>query len=144
MYDCPNIFLKLRPLTLIAHQAATLATSPETSALGSFYTYLTASDDAFSSEKAKEHLSLRFRDVLFKLIPLVGGPQVLSVLMPLAKAEGDVERKSKESKLSYKWCVYTTCALLLLVYRIYLATDSSVVAIGEPTSWTCQRSMSEA
>jgi hypothetical protein len=46
---------------------------------------------------------LRLRDVLLKLLILVGGPQVLSVLMPLAKAQGDVATKSASSELNDKW-----------------------------------------
>ncbi|KAI7760917.1 hypothetical protein LZL87_008129 [Fusarium oxysporum] len=82
---------------------ATLAVSPETSLPASFYTYLKEHEPAFSSEASLDYHGQRFRDVLLKQLSLVGGPQVLSVLIPLAKAEGDVESKAKSSSLNEKW-----------------------------------------
>lgn len=90
-------------------QAATLASSPDTNLLASFYLHLTQNYPEFQSEEAKSHLSLRFRDILLKLIVLVGAPQVLCVLSPLAKAEGNAESKSKASSLNDKW--YVMCRL---------------------------------
>ena len=84
-------------------QAAALASSPDTKILASFYTYLTEHDPSFASAASQQRLSLRLRDVLLKLLILVGGPQVLSVLMPLAKAQGDVATKSASSELNDKW-----------------------------------------
>lgn len=90
-------------------QAATLASSPDTNLLASFYLHLTKDYPEFQSEEAKSHISLRFRDILLKLITLVGAPQVLCVLSPLAKAEGNAESKSKASSLNDKW--YVLCRL---------------------------------
>lgn len=86
-------------------QAAALGTSPETHMLGEFFSYLTKHHEYFETVERQEQLSTRLRDVLFKLLSLVGGPQLLSVLMPLAKAEGDVVAKSEASKLNPKWYV---------------------------------------
>jgi len=84
-------------------QAAALASSPDTTLLASFYTHLTMHDTGFDSPESRKNLSLRLRDVLLKLLTLVGGPQVLSVLMPLAKAQGDTETKAASSELNDKW-----------------------------------------
>jgi hypothetical protein len=84
-------------------KAASLTVSPDTDLLASFYTHLTTHDPNFASTESQEYLSRRLRDVLLKMQAIVGGPQVLSVLMPLAKAEGEVESKSAASKLNDKW-----------------------------------------
>jgi hypothetical protein len=84
-------------------KAASLAVSPDTDSLASFYTHLTTHDPDFASTESQEYLSRRLRDVLLKMQAIVGGPQVLSVLMPLAKAEGEVESKSAASRLNNKW-----------------------------------------
>lgn len=73
------------------------------SAPARFYTFLTKHEPAFSSEKSKEYLSQRLRDVILKLLTIVGGPQVLSVLIPLAVAEGDIKARAASSTLSGKW-----------------------------------------
>ena len=96
-----------------------MATSPETQTLASFYTHLITHDKAFSTNSSQEKLSIRLRDVLFKLISLVGGPQVLSVLMPLAEAEGDVASKSKESTLNDKWYAFSKHLLAILSCNPY-------------------------
>lgn len=83
-----------------------LSSSPRPHLLADFYTYLTAHDTGFVSAESKARLSVRLRDVLLKLVTLVGAPQVLSALIPLAKVEGDPEAKAKDSELSEKW--YTT------------------------------------
>ncbi|KAM0714044.1 hypothetical protein Q7P37_011008 [Cladosporium fusiforme] len=83
--------------------AATLASSPDPSLPAAFYTYLTQHDQSFASHEAQEQLSARLGDLLLKLISLVGGPQVLSCLIPLAEAEGNVKAKSNASKLNAKW-----------------------------------------
>jgi len=84
-------------------QAAQLATSPDPSLLAPFYTHLTCHDPNFASAESKEHLSRRLRDVLLKLLAIVGAPLVLSALMPLAKAEGDIKEKAASSTLNDKW-----------------------------------------
>ncbi|EGU77781.1 hypothetical protein FOPG_16551 [Fusarium oxysporum f. sp. conglutinans race 2 54008] len=90
---------------------ATLAVSPETSLPASFYTYLKENEPGCSSEASLDYLGQRFRDVLLKQLSLVGGPQVLSVLIPLAKAEGDIESKAKSSSLNEKWFVSSVSSL---------------------------------
>jgi hypothetical protein len=80
-----------------------LAVSPDTDLLASFYTHLTTHDQKFASTESQEYLGRRLRDVLLKMLAIVGGPQVLSVLIPLAKAEGDTETKSASSTLNDKW-----------------------------------------
>ena len=80
-----------------------MASSPDVTLLASFYTHLTTHDASFASTESRKHLSLRLRDVLLKLLTLVGGPQILSVLMPLAKAQGDTETKAASSELNEKW-----------------------------------------
>lgn len=91
-------------------KAAALITSPSPELLGQFSSYLTRFDADFISEgeegaKARELLSLRFRDVCLKLITLIGAPRVLCALMPLAKAEGegDIQGKAEGSVLNAKW-----------------------------------------
>ncbi|RTE68902.1 hypothetical protein BHE90_016713 [Fusarium euwallaceae] len=83
--------------------AATLVTSPDPELLASFYAHVTTHNPDFASEEAKRRLSERFRDVLLKLTTLVGAPRVLCAVMPLAKAEGDVQAKAKCAKLKDKW-----------------------------------------
>jgi len=41
--------------------------------------------------------------VLLKMLAIVGAPQVLSALMPLATAEGNIKEKAASSKLNDKW-----------------------------------------
>ncbi|KAJ5101214.1 hypothetical protein N7456_007266 [Penicillium angulare] len=82
---------------------AALGVCPMPSATAAFYTYLTKHVSEFSSENSKEHLSKRLRDVILKLLTIVGGPQVLSVLIPLAAAEGDIKSKAASSMLNKKW-----------------------------------------
>lgn len=74
--------------------------------MADFYSHLTRNDPSFHSEESQHRLSLQFRDILLKLVTLVGAPRVLCVLMPLANAEGDVERKSANSVLDKKWLVF--------------------------------------
>jgi hypothetical protein len=89
-------------------KAASLAVSPDTNLLASFYTHLTTRDPNFASTESQEQLSRRLRDVLLKMLAIVGGPQVLSVLMPLAKAKGETETKSAASTLNNKWSVLSS------------------------------------
>ncbi|KAK5189848.1 hypothetical protein LTR99_006351 [Exophiala xenobiotica] len=83
--------------------AAALVGAPEPDLLASFYTYLTTGDREYAAKDRAEHLSLRFRDVVLKAIPLIGMPRVLCVFSPLAKAEGQLESRAKASKLTKKW-----------------------------------------
>lgn len=50
-------------------------------------------------------LSLQLRDMLLKQMTLVGAPQVLMALTPLAVAEGSPEEKAKTSQRDEKWLV---------------------------------------
>jgi hypothetical protein len=86
-------------------QAATLSTSPSPELLAEFYTYLTQHETEFKSVDTVHKLSLQLRDVLLKQITLIGAPQVLMALTPLAAAEGSPQEKAKESKLTEKWYV---------------------------------------
>lgn len=82
-----------------------LVGAPSPGLLASFYSHLTKIDTAFTNQQDAERLSLRFRDVVLKAIPLIGMPRVLCVLSPLAKAEGQVLSKAKASTLTEKWYV---------------------------------------
>lgn len=83
--------------------------SPNPAALGDFYTYLTthARDTRYTAPNNQPLLSLRLRDVLLKLVTLLGAPPVVVAVSALAKAEGKdreaVERKAEGSVLSEKW-----------------------------------------
>lgn len=48
-------------------------------------------------------LSLQLRDLLLKEVVLVGAPQMLMAMTPLAAAEGSPQEKATESQLSNKW-----------------------------------------
>lgn len=83
-------------------QASIISTSPTPERLAEFYNHLT-STSPFKSEESKTKLSLRLRDVLMKQVTLIGAPQVLSALIPLAKVEGDPASKASASTLSEQW-----------------------------------------
>jgi hypothetical protein len=82
-----------------------LVASPNPSSLGDFYTYLTtkATDTRFTAPNNQPLLSIRLRDVLVKLITIVGAPPVVVAVSALAKAEGKAEEKAEGSQLSEKW-----------------------------------------
>lgn len=82
-----------------------MAVSPTPSLPATFFTHPTKSDPSFASKESQKRLSDRLRDVLIKLLGIVGGPQVLSAFIPLAAAEGDVALKSDSSTLNKKWYV---------------------------------------
>lgn len=100
-------------LTNPTHQAAVLIASPNPASLGDFYTHLTtrASDTRFSAPNNQPLLSVRLRDVLLKLVTLVGAPPVVVGVSALAKAEAGakgkegVEKASQGSIMSEKWYV---------------------------------------
>lgn len=71
--------------------------------MAEFYTYLTENHEPFASPESKQRLSLQFRDILLKQVVLVGAPQVLMAMTPLAAAEGSPAEKAAESQLSSKW-----------------------------------------
>ncbi|KAJ5082022.1 hypothetical protein N7532_011065 [Penicillium argentinense] len=60
-------------------------------------------EGAAELERARQAISLIFREVLLKLIPLVGAPRVLCALIPLANAEGNVKAKAANSELDDRW-----------------------------------------
>lgn len=96
---CPNF------ANIIFIKGATVAASPSTELLGEFYGYLTKHEPAFATDASRNQLSVRFRDILLKLITLVGAPQVLCVVMSLAAAEGHAAARSEKSSLNDKWYV---------------------------------------
>lgn len=98
-FICPMLISR-RPC-----KAATLATSPSPELLAEFYSHLTKNEPAFASEASQQRLSIQLRDILLKMITLVGAPQALCALMPLAKAEGNLAERSAQSALNDKWCV---------------------------------------
>ncbi|KIX02821.1 uncharacterized protein Z518_08764 [Rhinocladiella mackenziei CBS 650.93] len=64
--------------------ATILTVSPEPHYLADFWTHLTTHDPEFSTTESKKRLSIRLSDMLLKQITLIGAPQVLSALIPLA------------------------------------------------------------
>ncbi|EXJ92870.1 hypothetical protein A1O3_01424 [Capronia epimyces CBS 606.96] len=70
--------------------ATVLTTSPRPHLLADFWTYLTTTRGAqaeFATDEAQTRLSDRLRDVMLKLLTLIGAPQMLSALIPLAKVQ---------------------------------------------------------
>ena len=96
-----------------------LIASTNPSSIGDFYTHLTtrASDTRFSAPNNQPLLSIRLRDVLFKLVTLAGAPPVVVGVSALAKAEAGekgkegVEKASQGSIMSEKWYVLLTSVL---------------------------------
>ena len=87
--------------------AAIIAQSPHPERLASLYTHLTTKDSSLSSPESKTRLSLRFRDLLLKQVTLIGAPQVLCALIPLAKVDcaphPSTSDAAKASTLSPQW-----------------------------------------
>lgn len=69
--------------------------------MSEFYTYL-KKNESLHNQPAEE-LSLQFRDILLKQVTLIGAPQVLMAMTPLAAADGSPADKAPESQLSEKW-----------------------------------------
>ncbi|KAK5458449.1 hypothetical protein LTS15_004531 [Exophiala xenobiotica] len=67
--------------------ATALTVSPRPTLLADFWTYLTTNDPSFSTADAQSRLSTRLGDLLLKQLTLIGAPQVLSALIPLAKVQ---------------------------------------------------------
>lgn len=84
-------------------KGAILSTSPSPELFAELYSYLRENEVDFRSAEAKQKLSLQFRDILIKQVTLIGAPQVIMALTPMAKAEGSPETKAKESVKSDKW-----------------------------------------
>lgn len=79
--------------------------SPRPELLAEFYTHLVRHDETFQSQEQQRKLSAQLRDVLLKQLTLVGAPQVLMALTPLAAAEGSPEEKAGTSQRDPKWFV---------------------------------------
>jgi hypothetical protein len=92
--------------------ATVLTVGPRPHLLASFWTHLITHDPTFSSAEAQTRLSERLRDLLLKQMTLVGAPQLLSALIPLAKVQTEGmpeiveegERQQGEMDLS-QWSV---------------------------------------
>ncbi|OCT51196.1 hypothetical protein CLCR_08599 [Cladophialophora carrionii] len=69
--------------------ATVLTVSDRPHLVAGFWSYLTAHDASFSTSEAQARLSDRFRDLLLKQLTLIGAPQMLSALIPLANAQTD-------------------------------------------------------
>ncbi|EXJ91251.1 hypothetical protein A1O1_04361 [Capronia coronata CBS 617.96] len=80
-------FCQVSPLTFSLSQATVLTVSPRPHLLGQFWTYSTTTQPEFSTEQAQKRLSDRLGDVLLKQLTLIGAPQMLSALIPLAKVQ---------------------------------------------------------
>jgi hypothetical protein len=97
--------------------ATVLTVGPRPHLLASFWTHIISQDPVFSSSEAQTRLSERLRDLLLKQMTLVGAPQLLSAMIPLAKvqAEGKPEiieegvQQKGEMDLS-QWSVPVTCS----------------------------------
>jgi hypothetical protein len=74
-------------------QATVLTASPRPELLAGFWGHLTEAE--FSTVESKGRLSARLGDLLLKQITLVGAPQVLSALIPLARRQGEVEERGE-------------------------------------------------
>ena len=85
-------------LTPVSSQAAILSVSPKPHLLASFWTHLITNNDTFSTPEAQSRLSDRLRDFLLKQITLIGAPQVLSGLIPLAKAQTEIQGSEEGAK----------------------------------------------
>ena len=79
-----------------------MTASPSPELLAEFYTYLTEHGE-FRNPTAREKLSLQLRDILLKQVTLLGAPQVLMAITPLAATQGEPQQKAQESQLSGKW-----------------------------------------
>lgn len=64
-----------------------LIVSPEPQVLADFWSYLTKHNEQFSTPEARSRLATRLLDVLLKQLTLVGAPQTLGALIPLAKRQ---------------------------------------------------------
>ena len=77
-------------------QATVLIISPKPHILADFWSYLTTHDADFSSPEARKRLSERLLDVLLKQLTLIGAPQTLGALIPLAKRQMADEGRTAE------------------------------------------------
>ncbi|KPI37394.1 uncharacterized protein AB675_10389 [Cyphellophora attinorum] len=91
--------------------AAILAQSTQPQLLATLYQHLS------TNREANLQISLRFRDILLKQVTLVGAPQVLCALIPLAKVDcvdyghDDPASATKASKLSPEWTDFTVSGI---------------------------------
>lgn len=103
-------------------KVATLVASPSENLLAECYSYMircelegTVDDgvgeddlneddkEARKRERGIQKTSLMIREVLLKLITLIGAPRMLCALIPFASVEGDVKRKAANSQLDERW-----------------------------------------
>lgn len=84
-------------------QSAALSASPSPELVAEFYTHLVQTEESFSSTEQRETLSLQLRDIIVKQMTLLGAPQAIMALVPLAAAEGSPSEKATDSQLSNKW-----------------------------------------
>lgn len=86
-----------------------IAQSTKPHLLATFYTHLTTKESSLTSADAKLRVSLRFRDLLLKQVTLVGAPQVLCAVIPLAKVDceaynqSDPAHAARSSSLGEQW-----------------------------------------
>ncbi|KIY00830.1 uncharacterized protein Z520_03496 [Fonsecaea multimorphosa CBS 102226] len=92
--------------------ATVITVSPRPQLLADFWTYIITHDTAFSTPESQTRLSDRLRDTLLKQIVLIGAPQVLSALIPLAQrqTEGKGEQERGELDLQ-QWSNITLPSL---------------------------------
>ncbi|OAP60243.1 hypothetical protein AYL99_05245 [Fonsecaea erecta] len=80
--------------------ATVITVSPQPHLLADFWTYVTTHDATFSSTpESQTRLSDRLRDMLLKLIVLIGAPQVLSAMIPLAQRQTDGKGEQERGEL---------------------------------------------
>ncbi|KIW17185.1 hypothetical protein PV08_04376 [Exophiala spinifera] len=87
--------------------ATALTVSPRPHLLADFWTHITTHDPSFGTADSRSRLSTRLGDTLIKQLTLSGAPQVLSALIPLAKAQtqtpssssSDGQRPTEEGEL---------------------------------------------
>ncbi|KIW91561.1 uncharacterized protein Z519_07528 [Cladophialophora bantiana CBS 173.52] len=82
--------------------ATVISVSPQPQLLADFWTYITAHDASFSTSEARSRLSDRLRDILLKQIVLIGAPQVLSGLIPLARRQTDGKGEQERGELDLR------------------------------------------
>jgi hypothetical protein len=90
--------------TLLIASVISSSTSPHL--LADLYTHLTST--THTAPDSQTRLSLRLRDLLLKQVTLIGAPQVLSALIPLAKVDckpehADAASAATASTLSPQW-----------------------------------------
>ncbi|KAK5037495.1 hypothetical protein LTR13_004652 [Exophiala sideris] len=92
--------------------ATVLTVSPRPHLLAEFWTHLTHTDAEFSTAESQSRLSTRLGDVLLKQLTLIGAPQMLSALIPLAKSQTQNKGEEQRGELDLSsWSSTTLPAL---------------------------------